>query len=136
MKAPEQEPRVERPHLEENALIQMALHDIEDKRGSMRESVMVFREFYRSMKALADAHGEGIMAVQETRVGDPDWDDLGPTCEACRGTGQPNGIKGGPEHGQCSYCGGRGRNFAAHTHLEQEPRVGELDAAAAPVQEG
>lgn len=36
---------------QENAYIQMALHDIEDKRGSQRESVQVFREFYRAMKA-------------------------------------------------------------------------------------
>lgn len=36
---------------QENAYIQMALHDIEDKRGPQRESVQVFREFYRAMMA-------------------------------------------------------------------------------------
>lgn len=36
---------------QENAYIQMALHDIEEKRGAQRESVQVFREFYRALKA-------------------------------------------------------------------------------------
>jgi hypothetical protein len=35
---------------QENAYIQMALHDIEDRRGPQRESVQVFREFYRALK--------------------------------------------------------------------------------------
>lgn len=30
-------------------------------------------------------------------------------CPHCRGTGQPNGIMGGPEHGLCSWCKGTGR---------------------------
>jgi hypothetical protein len=30
-------------------------------------------------------------------------------CQHCRGTGQPNGIMGGPEHGLCSWCKGTGR---------------------------
>lgn len=36
---------------QENAYIQMALHDIEEKRGPQRESVQVFREFYRALKS-------------------------------------------------------------------------------------
>lgn len=36
---------------QENAYIAMALHDIEDKRGPQRESIQVFREFWRAMKA-------------------------------------------------------------------------------------
>jgi hypothetical protein len=36
---------------QEDAYIQMALHDIEEKRGPQRESVQVFREFYRAIKA-------------------------------------------------------------------------------------
>lgn len=36
---------------QEDACIHMALHDIEEKRGPQRESVQVFREFYRAMKA-------------------------------------------------------------------------------------
>jgi hypothetical protein len=35
------------------------------------------------------------------------------TCPHCGGTGQPNGIMGGPEHGLCSYCSGTGRRSAA-----------------------
>lgn len=30
-------------------------------------------------------------------------------CPHCRGTGQPGGIMGGPEHGLCSWCKGTGR---------------------------
>ena len=29
----------------------MALHDIDDRRGPQRESIQVFREFYRALKA-------------------------------------------------------------------------------------
>lgn len=36
---------------QENAYIAIALHDIEDKRGTQRESVQVFREFYRALKS-------------------------------------------------------------------------------------
>lgn len=35
---------------QENAFIQMALHDIDDRRGPQRESIQVFREFYRALK--------------------------------------------------------------------------------------
>ena len=31
-----------------------------------------------------------------------------PQCEHCHGTGQPHGIKGGPDHGICGFCGGSG----------------------------
>lgn len=40
---------------QENAYIQMALHDIEEKRGPQRESIQVFREFYRAIKARTEA---------------------------------------------------------------------------------
>lgn len=40
-------------------------------------------------------------------------DILGPTCEFCHGSGQPGGIKGGPELGLCSWCGGSGHSRRA-----------------------
>ena len=35
-----------------SAMVELALHEIEDKRGPQRESVQVFREFYAAIKAI------------------------------------------------------------------------------------
>jgi hypothetical protein len=48
------------------------------------------------------------------------------TCPHCGGTGQPNGIMGGPEHGLCSYCSGTGRRSAASA----EPAVAWMSGYA------
>jgi hypothetical protein len=46
-------------------------------------------------------------------------------CRHCHGTGQPNGIKGGPEHGECSWCDGSGRTSASPSPAPVEAEVRE-----------
>lgn len=47
------------------------------------------------------------------------------TCQHCMGTGQPNGVKGGPEHGLCGFCGGTGSTDSMNG---DHPLVAEIAA--------
>jgi hypothetical protein len=57
-------------------------------------------------------------------------DFLGPVCEHCRGTGQPGGVKGGPQLGVCSWCLGTG-----HSRPTPVPASPSLDTDAAELVE-
>lgn len=58
----------------------------------------------------AKSDSEGSKAASQP-LGSKAEDDV---CPSCHGTGQPGGVKGGPELGHCGTCGGSGRMRRHH----------------------